>query len=80
MSKILRRGCQRARCGTCSSDGSRLAGGPPTPTIAKITARTVEQPTPKYELINGVLAEEDLDEYEYVLVIDDDIVLPRELP
>jgi hypothetical protein len=54
-----------------------LGGGPPTEAIANLTARVVRRPTPKYELLNAVLAEDELDDYEYVIVADDDIVVPR---
>ena len=41
-----------------------------------MTALTVTEPTPKYALLNRLLAEEDLESYDFVLTTDDDIVLP----
>ena len=54
-----------------------LGGDPPTEEIAAVTARVVGERTPKYELLNSVLAEETLNDYDYVVVTDDDIVLPE---
>jgi hypothetical protein len=36
----------------------------------------VTEPTPKYALLNRLLAEEDLSGYDFVLTLDDDIVVP----
>jgi glycosyltransferase involved in cell wall biosynthesis len=44
--------------------------------LGSVTALTVSEPTPKYSLLNRLLAEEDLATYDYVLTTDDDIVLP----
>jgi glycosyltransferase involved in cell wall biosynthesis len=41
-----------------------------------VTAFSVSEPTPKYSLLNRLLAEEDLSDYDFVLTTDDDIVLP----
>ena len=54
-----------------------LGADPPTREIENLTARVVLHPTPKYELLNAVLGKERLDDYEYVIVSDDDIVLPE---
>jgi Glycosyl transferases group 1 len=45
--------------------------------VAAVTTRVVDALIPKYELLNELLAGEPLDEYEFVLTVDDDIVLPR---
>ena len=44
--------------------------------LRSVTALTVTEPTPKYSLLNRLLAEEDLASYDFVLTTDDDIVLP----
>lgn len=54
-----------------------LGNVPADASLAGITARTVRVPTPKYALLNRLLDAEDLDEYDYVLVCDDDILLPH---
>jgi GT2 family glycosyltransferase len=55
-----------------------LGGEPPTKRVADVTISTVHQRVPKFQIINEVLAKEDLTPYEYVLIIDDDIVLPHD--
>lgn len=54
-----------------------LGGQAPTTTVSDVTVRTVPDRTPKFQLINDLLAEEDVSQYDYVLVVDDDIALPR---
>jgi hypothetical protein len=54
-----------------------LKGAPPTTGVAEVTARQVLEAAPKYELLNGILAKEDLERYDYVLTVDDDVLLPR---
>ena len=54
-----------------------LGGGPPTKAVAGVTAEILVENTPKFEIINGLLAKEDLAQYEYLLMVDDDIVLPH---
>jgi glycosyltransferase involved in cell wall biosynthesis len=54
-----------------------LGGPPPSSAVGAVTKGRVEAPTPKYRLINEVLAHADLSRYDYVLTIDDDVVLPR---
>jgi glycosyltransferase involved in cell wall biosynthesis len=45
--------------------------------LGSMTTLTVTEPTPKYSLLNQLLAEEDLASYDFVLTTDDDIVLPE---
>jgi hypothetical protein len=54
-----------------------LGGEPPNGELGSVTALTVSEPTPKYSLLNRLLAEEDLDDFDFVLTTDDDIVLPN---
>jgi glycosyltransferase involved in cell wall biosynthesis len=44
--------------------------------LGPVTALTVSEPTPKYTLLNLLLAEEDLASYDFVITADDDVVLP----
>jgi glycosyltransferase involved in cell wall biosynthesis len=54
-----------------------LGGEPADGEVASVTAMTVDEPTPKYALLNRLLAEEDLSGYDFVISADDDIVLPE---
>ena len=51
-------------------------GTEPLEELEAVTAFTVAAPAPKYALLNRLLADEDLDEYDFVLTVDDDIVVP----
>lgn len=53
-----------------------LGGDPPGPAIASVTAEIARTPTPKYALLNDLIARNDVDAYDYVLIVDDDILLP----
>ena len=53
-----------------------LGDGTPSKELESVTALTVTEPTPKYSLLNRLLADEDLADYDFVLTTDDDIVLP----
>jgi glycosyltransferase involved in cell wall biosynthesis len=44
--------------------------------LGSLTALTVTEPTPKYALLNRLLADENLAHYDFVVTTDDDIVLP----
>ncbi len=44
--------------------------------LASVTVLRAETPTPKFTLVNRLLAQCDLDRYDFVLVSDDDISLP----
>ncbi len=53
-----------------------LGGPPASQSVAGVTVRTLLKKTPKFQILNDLLGKEDLAEYEYVLIMDDDIVLP----
>ena len=57
-----------------------LGGEPASGQLGEVTAMSVRQPTPKYPLLNRLLAEEDLANYDFVVTTDDDIVLPEGFP
>jgi hypothetical protein len=44
--------------------------------IAAVTVAYVADPTPKFSLVNRVVAQAQLADYDYLLVIDDDVKLP----
>jgi hypothetical protein len=53
-----------------------LGTGPIPDEVVKVTARKAAPPGMKFLLLNQLLAETDVDRYEFVVVCDDDIVLP----
>jgi len=53
-----------------------MGAAPPSRDVQEVTVRTLRERRPKYELVNELLACEDLSTYDYVLVLDDDIILP----
>jgi hypothetical protein len=55
-----------------------LFGEPPTSRVANVTVGQVVEKTPKFEILNELLAAEDVGKYDYVLLTDDDIVVPEE--
>ena len=57
-----------------------LGGEPAEGHLGEVTALSVSGPTPKYPLLNRLLAEEDLASYDFVVSTDDDIVLPEGFP
>lgn len=54
--------------GACSVD----------PAVAAVTVEAVGQPTAKFELLNRHIRPEDVATYDYVLVSDDDVTVPRD--
>jgi len=45
--------------------------------VKKATVSNVDEPIPKFVLINKLLSYEDIDRYEYIIICDDDILLPE---
>jgi len=54
-----------------------LGGEASNGALCSITALAETGPAPKYALLNRLLADEDLDDYDFVVTTDDDIVLPE---
>jgi glycosyltransferase involved in cell wall biosynthesis len=54
-----------------------LGGRAPTDRVGAVTVRTVLEKTPKFQLMNELLGRENLALYDYIVLADDDIVLPR---
>lgn len=68
-----------AQCRTCdvTQRWVALGGQATTPSVQAVTVRVSTQRRPKFELINALLAIEDLQRYDYVMIMDDDIELPE---
>lgn len=54
-----------------------LSGDAPTPEVSAVTVRHVNEMTPKFALLNELLIDANVEQYEYVLLTDDDVVFPR---
>ncbi len=54
-----------------------LGGPPPSDATRAVTVDTVLDKVPKFRLINDLLSAEDPAQYEYIVVLDDDVVLPE---
>ncbi|MBM4329737.1 MAG: tetratricopeptide repeat protein [Deltaproteobacteria bacterium] len=55
-----------------------LGGNPPNQNVADVTVKTMMGKKPKYEIMNELISAEDLTQYEYVFMTDDDVVLPED--
>ena len=53
-----------------------MCGGPPCAAVAAVTAERLDELTPKGVVINAQLAAVDLARFDYVVLCDDDVVLP----
>src|SRR5262249_14931056 len=49
----------------------------PSPNVARVTAREFSVKKPKFEIVNELLADLNLSSFDYVLICDDDVVLPH---
>jgi len=54
-----------------------LGGPAPTDGVAAVTVRTIEERIPKFQLLNDLIAAHDLAAFDYVLLVDDDVILPN---
>ena len=54
-----------------------LGGEPLTKQVANVTVGTILRERPKFQIMNDLLAKEKTDRFDYVVLIDDDIVLPN---
>ena len=52
-------------------------GGPPAPDLADVTVASVLERTPKFAILNRLLGAIKLASYDYVVSMDDDILLPH---
>jgi GT2 family glycosyltransferase len=53
-----------------------LGGEPPTKRVAAVTEEILYKNVPKFKIINNIINQENLDKYEYVLITDDDVIMP----
>jgi hypothetical protein len=53
-----------------------LCGAPPSESVARVTVERTPVPTPKGMIINAQIEAVDLERFEYVVLCDDDVVLP----
>jgi glycosyltransferase involved in cell wall biosynthesis len=53
-----------------------LGGEAKTRQVADVTVDTILRERPKFQIINDLLTKEKLNQYDYVILMDDDIVLP----
>jgi hypothetical protein len=53
-----------------------VGGQPDSPRVGAATVRTLLDPRPKFEVLNELLSGEDLDAYDFIVVMDDDVLLP----
>jgi hypothetical protein len=65
------------RCWEVDERWVALGGAPLSDELRRVTSLEARGDLGKFGLLNEVLAEVALDDYEYVLVIDDDIVVPQ---
>jgi hypothetical protein len=62
----------------CDVDQRWVAlGGAPSGALAAVTVRVVHERIPKFTILNELLAGVDLDHYDYVVIVDDDVSLPH---
>ncbi|HPX73185.1 MAG TPA: glycosyltransferase, partial [Methanoregulaceae archaeon] len=54
-----------------------LNGSPPDKKVAEVTMKMLTGRVPKFGIINELLSSEDLSHYDYVVLCDDDVVLPE---
>jgi glycosyltransferase involved in cell wall biosynthesis len=54
-----------------------LLGRPPSEAVAAVTTRIESRKVPKFELVNELIAADDLSSFDTVMLFDDDIVLPE---
>ncbi|MGY6215126.1 hypothetical protein ACW73L_08195 [Methylolobus aquaticus] len=65
-----------ARCWQVEQSWAALGSGSVSASLSNVTSLIARRPTPKFTLLNRLLAEQKFQKYEFVLVMDDDIRLP----
>ncbi len=53
-----------------------MGGDPPSSRVAAVTSSILRERVPKYAILNDLLAAEDLGRFDFVVNMDDDVVLP----
>ena len=54
-----------------------LNGSPPDAHVENVTVKQITGRSPKFQIINELLQKEDLSNFDYVIICDDDIILPQ---
>jgi hypothetical protein len=67
----------RSRNYIISQRWAALGGNPPSEEVDAVTVLKIDEFIPKNVLLNRLVAEVELDRYDYVIVCDDDIILPE---
>jgi hypothetical protein len=57
-----------------------LFGDAPSENVKTVTTMKSEKPQPKFVLLNKILSEEKLENYDYIIICDDDIKLSDDFP
>ena len=52
-----------------------MMGQPPSEQVAAVTTRRLDHNTPKWPLVNELITPEDLDQFDYFMICDDDILI-----
>ena len=53
-----------------------LCGDPPTRRVAEVTVVKLPERAPKFTILDRLLAAEDREQYDFIVLVDDDIVVP----
>ena len=54
-----------------------LGTKPQAPSVAAVTVTVTDKPEPKFSLLNALLKDVDVGEFDFVIAVDDDIYLPN---
>jgi hypothetical protein len=54
-----------------------LKGQPPNACVAAVTVRKLDEYVPKWQLVNELITPQDLDQFDFFIICDDDILLGR---
>src|SRR5262249_27866144 len=54
-----------------------LCGEPPTSRVAEVTVLKLPERTPKFTILDRLLAAGDREQYDYIVLADDDIIVPE---
>jgi hypothetical protein len=65
-----------SQCHSVDQRWVALLGDAPTPRVDDVTIASVRCKTPKFQILNELMAEIDLSAYDYVMLADDYVVLP----
>lgn len=52
-----------------------MNGRPPNDNVAKVTVKMLDENQPKWQIVNDVITVQDLDQFDYLMISDDDVLL-----